>query len=54
MVCLFGHDVPWLAIIKLIGLHFLVRRDFAGAKLSFFALWNLSASSAAIPARGKR
>jgi hypothetical protein len=35
MVWLFGHDVPWLAIIKVIGLHFLVRRDFAGAKLSF-------------------
>jgi hypothetical protein len=32
---LFGHDVPWLAIIKVIGLHVLVRRDFAGAKLSF-------------------
>jgi hypothetical protein len=35
MVWLFGHDVPWLAIIKVIGLHILVRRDFAGAKLSF-------------------
>jgi len=35
-VWLFGHDVPWLAIIKVIGLHVLVRRDFAGAKLSFF------------------
>jgi hypothetical protein len=36
MVWLFGHDVPWLAIIKSIGLHFPVRRDFVGAKLSIF------------------
>jgi hypothetical protein len=34
-VWLFGQDVPWLAIIKVIDLHGLVRRDFAGAKLSF-------------------
>jgi hypothetical protein len=52
-VWLFGHDVPWLAIIKVIGLHFLVRRDFAGVKLSSFAPWILSASSAEIPAPGK-
>jgi hypothetical protein len=36
MVWLFGHDVPWLAIIEVIGLHFPVRRDFVGAKLSVF------------------
>jgi hypothetical protein len=49
MVWLFGHDVPWLAIIKVIGLHPPVRLDFVCAKLSVFVLWIRSASSAEHP-----